>query len=306
METSIDRDLTGRIALVTGATTGIGKEIARGLARLGATVVIGARDRARGDAAVDDIAASGARGQALAMRVDLADQASIRTFAAALAERFDRLDVLVNNAGAWFTDRRESPDGHELTFATNVLGPFLLTELLLDRLHAAGRARVVNVVSSIAAHYDESDLAWSRRPYSGFKVYAQSKQALRMLTWGLAARAQGTGVTANAGAPGFVRTEFNRHAKGFMGAMIGLSARVMATSPQRGADTLLWLAAAPELDGVTGKYFERRAEKDGKFRATGPIAELERICREWTRPAAAPIVPVAGASATSAAAPATS
>jgi len=179
---------TASVAVVTGATGGIGKEIARGLAQARMTVVIGARSIERGEAAAAEIAASssGAAPAPFVMQVDMADLASVRTFATSVGARFGALNVLVNNAGAWFTDRRVSSDGIELTFATNVLGPHLLTELLLPRLHAASRARVVNLVSSFAGSYDGSDLQSTRRPYDGAKAYAQSKQALEMLTWGLA------------------------------------------------------------------------------------------------------------------------
>jgi NAD(P)-dependent dehydrogenase (short-subunit alcohol dehydrogenase family) len=275
-------DMTGKVALVTGATGGIGKEIARGLARMGATVVIGARSPGRGDAAAAEIAAGTGGTAPVVMELDVADQASIRAFAAAFGARFAALDVLVNNAGAWFTDRRRSPDGHELTLATNVLGPYLLTELLLDALRAAGRARVVNVVSSFTGNYDAADLQFARRPYDGFKAYTQSKQALSMLTSGLAARLAGSGVTANAAEPGFVRTDFNRNARGLRVAMIGFFNRLIGVSPATGADTPLWAAVAPELEGVTGKLFAARKTKDGKFRDTAAISDLERRCRELT------------------------
>jgi NAD(P)-dependent dehydrogenase (short-subunit alcohol dehydrogenase family) len=275
----IEADLTGKVAVVTGATTGIGKEIARGLAALGAHVVIGARTVARGAAARREIVAEG-KGDASVMQVDVSSLASVRAFAAELGSRHPRLHILVNNAGVWLTERQESVDGHELTLATNVLGPYLLTALLADRLHAAGRARVVNVVSSIAGNYDVEDLEWQRRKYDGFKVYGQSKQALRMLTWSFAGRLGGNGLTVNAAAPGFVKTEFNRNAKGFMAAMIGFSSKLFAVSPTEGADTPLWVAAAPELDGVTARYFDARKEKDGKFRDADALAALDRRCAE--------------------------
>jgi NAD(P)-dependent dehydrogenase (short-subunit alcohol dehydrogenase family) len=221
------------------------------------------------------------------MELDVASVASIRAFAAAFRRSFDSLHILVNNAGAWFTDRRVSGDGHELTFATNVLGPYLLTELLTDVLVASQPARVVNVVSSIAGDYDPQDLDFVHRKFDGFKAYAQSKQALRMLTWGLAARLKGTGVTANAAAPGFVRTNFNQHAKGFVATMIGLSSRLFAVTPEKGADTPLWVATAPELANVTGEYFDGRKQKDGKFREPAALVDLETRCAAMIDPGVA-------------------
>ena len=275
-------DMAGKVALVTGATGGIGKEIARGLARMGATVVIGARSLERGEAAAAEIGADAGSGTVVAMELDVADQASIRAFAGAFGARFAALDVLVNNAGAWFTDRRESPDGHELTLATNVLGPYLVTELLLDALRASRRARVVNVVSSFTGSYDAADLEFARRSYDGYKAYTQSKQALSMLTWGAASRLAGTGVTANAAEPGFVRTGFNRNARGARVAMIGFFNRLFGVSPAKGADTPLWAAVAPELEGVTGKLFAARKTTDGKFQDPAAIGDLERRCGELT------------------------
>jgi NAD(P)-dependent dehydrogenase (short-subunit alcohol dehydrogenase family) len=277
-------DGTGKVAVVTGATAGIGKEVARGLVRQGVTVVIGARSQERGESARAELAAGVAPGGGVSvLPLDVADQDSIRRFAKEVAARHPAIDVLVNNAGAWFTDRRLSPQGHELTLATNVLGPHLLTELLLDPLVASGHARVVNVVSSITGDYDPTDLQFTRRTYDGFKAYAQSKQALTMLTWGLAVRFEGTGLTANTAAPGFVRTEFNRNAHGFKAAMIGMSARLFGVSAAKGADTPLWVATADELSGVTGTSFAGRKAEPTKYRDPDPIADLERRCREMER-----------------------
>jgi NAD(P)-dependent dehydrogenase (short-subunit alcohol dehydrogenase family) len=197
-----------------------------------------------------------------------------------VSERHAKLDVLVNNAGAWYTDRREGPDGIELTLATNVLGPHLLTALLLDRLTASPHARVVNIGSSVAGNLDLADLQYARRPYDGYKAYAQSKQALAMLTWGLAERLGESGVCANIASPGFVKTGFNRNAKGVRAALIGLSVRLFATSPAKGADCPLWVATASELDGVTGRWYEGRKQRETKFSAPGPVAELQRQCDE--------------------------
>ena len=260
--------------MVTGATAGIGREVARGLVGLGAHVVINARDPERGEAARADLGPDAVT----VLPMDVADQHSVRAFAAAVRSRHAAVDILVNNAGAWFTDRRTSADGVELTFATNVLGPYLLTELLLDPLRAAPAARVVNVVSSITGGVDLGDLQFTTRPYDGFKAYAQSKDALRLLTWGLAEDLAGTPATANAVSPGFVRTEFNRNATGARAVMINLSARLFGRSPAKGADTPLWAATDPALQGRTGLYLDNRTEKDGGPRDPATIAELRRRC----------------------------
>lgn len=282
----MDTDMSGKLVVVTGATSGIGKEIARGVAKLGGDVVVTARDSSRGAAVRKEIAADAEGRTITALTLDVADQASVRAFAAAFKENHDRLDALVNNAGGWYTDRRESPDGIELTFATNVLGPHLLTELLLDRLQAAPQGRVVNLISTITGSYDATDLQYTRRKYDGYKAYAQSKQALSMLTVGLARRMAPSTVTANVVEPGFVRTGLNRNARGMQAAMIKMFARMMAVTPAKGADGPLWVATAPELSGVTGKRFAGRTEKPVLFGDPGPIAELEQICADLERSAA--------------------
>jgi len=289
-----DVDMKGKTVVVTGSTGGIGKEIARALARMGATVVLGARDRAKAEATKSELAAETKNEHLHALVVDVSSLASIRSFAAEVKKTVGKVHVLVNNAGAWFTDRRTSPDGHELTFATNVLGPYALTSLLEDSF--APKARVVNVVSAFASDYDESDLQYETRKFDGFKAYGQSKQALRMLTWGAAKRLAGKGVTVNAAAPGFVKTNFNQNAKGFMATMIGMSAWLFAVSPAKGAETPIWAAIAPELEGVTAKYFDGMKEKDGKFREEGPIATLEQACEKMLRASGA-ARPAAAASA---------
>lgn len=269
---------TDKITVVTGATSGIGREIARGLARTGAHVVIPVRDAGRGEQTRAELAAEPGAGAVTVMKLDVSDLASVRAFAREFSERFPALHVLVNNAGVWFSDRRTAPGGHELTLMTNVVGPHLLTQLLEPKLRAAGKARVVNLVSDFASNYDSDDLDYSKRKFDGFKAYGQSKLAMRMLTWGAATRLAETGITVNAAAPGFVKTNFNQNTKGFMARMIDFSAMLFAVSAAKGADTPLWVATAPELDGVTGKLFAKRKEKDGKFREPDAIAKLERAC----------------------------
>lgn len=278
----MNEDLSGTVALVTGATTGIGKEIARGLAQMGAEVVIGARGLDRGNAARDDIAKTSGNTKVSVMQVDMADLKSIRSFSSSFLAAHPKLHILVNNAGVWLTERKESPDGHELTFATNVLGPYLLTKGLAPALEAAAPARVVNVVSSIAGNYDAADLEFTKRKFDGMKAYAQSKQALRMVTWGQAERFASSNIMVNCAAPGFVKTEFNRNAGGFTAMMINFFSAIMAVSPERGAETPLWVAASRELEGQTAKYYDKRKEQDGKFREPEPIAQLLRECERMT------------------------
>jgi NAD(P)-dependent dehydrogenase (short-subunit alcohol dehydrogenase family) len=280
--TTVNEDLTGKVALVTGATTGIGKEIARGLARMGAEVIIGARGLDRGNAARDDITKTSGNVKVSVMQIDVADLKSIRSFASSFLATHPKLHILVNNAGVWLSERKESPDGHELTFATNVLGPYLLTELLAPALEAAAPSRVVNVVSSIAKNYDPADLEFTKRKFDAMKAYAQSKQAFRMVTWGQAERFANSKVTVNCAAPGFVKTEFNRNVSGFMAMMVNFFAALMAVTPERGAETPLWVAAARELEGQTAKYYDKRREQDGKFREPEPIAQLMRECERMT------------------------
>jgi NAD(P)-dependent dehydrogenase (short-subunit alcohol dehydrogenase family) len=273
---ALNVDMTGKVALVTGATGGIGKEVARGLVRMGATVVIGARSIERGEATRAELSTEKGAAAISVLRVDVSEPSSIREAAQAFRAAHAKLDVLVNNAGVWMTERKTNSEGRELTFATNVLGPHLLTSSLMEPLRAAKGARIVNVVSSLASDYDATDLELERRKFDGFKVYAQSKQALRMLTWGQAARLEKDGIVVNAAAPGFVRTDFNANARGFTATMINVMQRLFAVSPAEGADTPLWVAVDPGLARVTGEYFDARTKKDGKFRDAAAIADLER------------------------------
>lgn len=281
MSTPLTADLGGRTCLVTGATSGIGKEIARTLARLGATVVIGSRDRGRGEAAVAELVASTGKRDISAMEVDLAEQGSIRAFAKTFTERHPKLHVLVNNAGQWTTEKETSHEGIELTWATNVLGPYLLTRLLEPRLAAAGGARVVNVVSTIAGDLDFGDVEMKTRTYDGLTAYKQSKQALRMLSWHQADALKSAKITSNAVAPGFVRTQLNRKATGFIPAMMNFSAKLFAQTPEKGADTPTWVAASDEHATTTNKLFNTgRREMTCKFRDAGEIRKLVDVCEK--------------------------
>ncbi len=275
-------DLAGKTVLVTGATSGIGKEAARGLARLGARLVLPCRDLGRGRAARDEIAAATGNEGIEVAEADLSSQASIRAFAARFLDAHERLHVLVNNAGVWLQERAETADGIERTFATNVLGYHLLTRLLLDRLKASAPARIINVASKLAGDLDLEDLEFERRRFDGVKAYAQSKQANRMLSWALAERLAGSGVTVNAMHPGGVRTSLGRELGGPVGLLIRAFFFVLGRSPRKGADTAVWLAASPEVEGVSGKFWQDRRERRCAFRDRAAIEALWGRCEELT------------------------
>jgi retinol dehydrogenase-12 len=260
----MERVLAGRTCLVTGATNGIGYETALGLARRGARVVLVGRDVERLARAEAGIRAAVPGADLAAARADLSAQAEIRRLAAEIRARHARLDVLVNNAGAIFDRRAETVDGIERTWALDHLGYVLLTLELLDLLKDGGRAglkpRIVNVAS--AAHtrgrIDLDDLE-GRRRYGGMTAYAQAKLGNVLFTAALARRLAGSGVTVNALHPGVIRSGFARDAGGLLGFGWSLI-RPFLSSPEQGAATSLHLACAPELDGVSGRYFARCAE----------------------------------------------
>jgi NAD(P)-dependent dehydrogenase (short-subunit alcohol dehydrogenase family) len=282
MLTPIQADLSGKTCLVTGASAGIGRAAARALAGLGARVVMAVRDPEKGARARREILEAFPAAEAEVLRVDLARQDSIRAFARDVLARHPRIDVLVNNAGTWSERRRKSPDGVELTWATNVLGRFLLTDLLLPAVRAAGRARVVNVASRLAGGLDLSDVQLEHRRYTGQAAYAQSKQADRMLTWALARRLAGSGVTANAMTPGFVATGIFAQGGGPLRFALWLYSRVAAKKPAEGADTLVWLAASPEVEGRTGLFWADRQEQHCPFRDEAAEEDLWRVCERMT------------------------
>jgi NAD(P)-dependent dehydrogenase (short-subunit alcohol dehydrogenase family) len=263
--------MKGKLAIVTGPTSGIGREIATQLAAQGAEVVLACRDVAKGQATLEEIARrTGAKGVSV-MRVDVSSQASIREFAKAFRNTHSRLDVLVNNAGLNSRTRRQSADGIELTLATNVLGYHLLTHDLLEILTASAPARIVNVASTYAGNLDIDDLQFTKRPYNPVKAYQQSKECNRLLTWALARRLAGSGVTANAMAPGLVQTGLYRETRVPVRLLLRIIGLFHGRSVEQGADTAVWLASSPDVEGVSGKLFELRKEIPCQFRN----AELE-------------------------------
>ena len=271
--------LNGKTAIVTGASSGIGRETALGLARQGARVVLACRNPAKAEAVRAALAAESGNKDLEVQVLDVASLASVRAFAAAFLASGRPLDVLVNNAGGWSMDRETSTDGFELIWATNVLGPELLTRLLLPALKAAGKARVVNVSSTVAGGLDLDDVEFKKRPFSGFSAYSQAKQAGRMLTWALARELEGGGVTANALSPGLVKTELNRAVRGPMKLMFALMLPLMGKTPAQGADTSVWLASSPELEGVSGRFYEKRKASPCAFsKDAAALERLQRLC----------------------------
>ena len=254
--------------LITGGNAGLGLETAVALATMGAAVTITARDAARGDAARQEIIErSGADPQQVeVMALDLASTDSIRRFAEAFLATHPRLDVLVNNAGLILSERTETEDGFETTFGVNHLGHVLLTDLLLDRLKAGAPARIV-VVASEAHKFaidglNFDDLQCEGRFWS-YRVYGRSKLANIYFTRALAKRLEGTGVTVNAVHPGSVATRFGRDGDTRLTtALTTFVARPFSRTPEEGARTQVWVASAPELEGVSGGYFSSSKPAD--------------------------------------------
>lgn len=276
----MDHRLAGRTAVVTGATSGIGLEAARGIAAAGARVVIVGRDPGRTEAARRSIVASTRSDQVVVELADLAEPAAVRGLAARLRDRLDGLDVLVNNAGIWSTARRTDAAGIELTWATNVLAYHVLSEELLDVLRRSAPSRVVNVASKVAYGLDLEDVQFERRAYTGLAAYAQSKQADRMLAWELARRTGGSGVAVHAMHPGGVGTGIFAKGGGLSGHLVGAFARVFARSATRGADTIVWLATDPSVGEVSGRFWIDRREVPCPFRGREREDRLVEVCRE--------------------------
>ena len=276
MALAMTTGMAGKVCLVTGATSGIGLAAARELARLGATVILVARDKAKGAATVEALRNETGNDQLSLLLCDFSSQASIRTMASAFLAAWPRLDVLVNNAGGIQGQRRLTEDGLEMTFAVNHLGYFLLTALLLERLKASAPARIVNVAS--AAHrggrLDLEDLQSERR-YRSFAVYSASKLANIAFTFELARRLEGSKVTANCLHPGVVGTGFGASGTRLLAFLMKLG-RPLLTSPKRGAETIVYLASSPEVAGISGRYFSR-CKPVGPSRAAQDAAPARKL-----------------------------
>ena len=275
--------MDGRVCVITGATSGIGRAAAEQLASLGARLVIVARDPARGAAARDEIvAATGNREVALEI-ADLASQRQVRELAARLLAAEPEIHVLVNNAGLALGERRLTEDGLEETFAVNHLAPFLLTNLLLERLRGSSPARVVTVAS--AAHRGAAipfDDLNGERGFSGWIAYGWTKLANILFSTELARRLDGSGVTANCLHPGVVATGFGREGPFLVREFQRWVGRLLLLDPKQGADTLVWLASSPEMEGASGGYYAKRRLATPS-RAAGDAAAARRLWQESER-----------------------
>lgn len=244
-----------QVCLITGATSGIGKAAALQLAQLGATVVMVGRNPQRTAAAIEEIRRRSGNSHVESMLADLSSQQEIRKLAENFQASYQRLDVLVNNAGAIMLTRQKSTDGIEMTFALNHLNYFLLTNLLLDTLKASGAARIINVSSDShqGAHLDFEDLQLEHN-YGGYKAYGRSKLANLLFTYELDRRLKGSSVTVNALHPGLVATKFLAN-NGLRGRVFNLFVRLVGRSAARAARVITYLASSPDVEAVSGKYF---------------------------------------------------
>jgi NAD(P)-dependent dehydrogenase (short-subunit alcohol dehydrogenase family) len=247
----------GKVVVITGATSGIGRVAAERLAEKGARIVLVARDKVRGETTLARLRERAPRRAHAIHYADLSRLAEAKRVAQAIAAAEPRIDVLINNAGALFNSRSVTEDGLELTFATNHMAYFVLTHGLRERLIASAPARVINTASAAhrGARLDFSDLQ-STRGYSGLKVYGRSKLCNILFTHELARRLAGTGVTANCLHPGFVATRFGDQSGG-LGAHVVRLAKVLAITPEKGAETIVYLAASEDVVDVSGRYFYR-------------------------------------------------
>ena len=260
--TKMTSAMQGKICLITGATQGIGRETTLALAGLGATVVLVGRNPEKTAAAARMIQANTGSPHVETMLADLSSFQQVHRLVDDFHRRYDRLNVLINNAGGVFFHRQLSPDHLEMTLALNHLSLFLLTNLLLDTLKSSAPSRVINVSSVAHAfariHFEDLQLA---RKYSGWSAYAQSKLATILFTYELARRLAGSRVTANAVHPGYVATHFGMN-NSWLYRLVFEVGRLVALSPQQGSETITYLASSPAVEGVSGKYFvNKRARR---------------------------------------------
>ena len=276
--------MTGKTCLITGGNSGIGKATALGLAIMGANVVVVSRSKEKGEAALTEIIAKSGHRNVELMLADMSSQDSIRRLASDFKAGHEKLHLLVNNAGVYLTRRTTTVDGLESTFAINHLGPFLLTNLLLDLLKVSAPSRIVNVTSDAhnGAKVNFEDLQGEKK-FSGWQAYGQSKLAMILFTHELATRLDGTEVTVNSAHPGVVRTNFANN-----NGLVTFGFRLMRPffiSPKTAAKRILYVATSPDLEGVNGKYFTKMhaAKSSQESYEDDPAKRLWQMSEQLTK-----------------------
>ena len=253
--------MSGKICIVTGSNSGIGKETAFALAEMGATVVMVVRNQEKGEKALAEIIEKTGNKSVSLMLCDMSSMASIRDFAREFKKKYSRLEVLVNNAGGEFSKREVTPEDFERTFAVDYLAPFLLTNKLLDLLKVSAPSRIINVSSGLAKNGKVNfDDLQSVKDYKGMQVYSNAKLMLMMFTYELARRLVGSGVTANVLMPGFVATNLGKNSGSLRSSIMFKMVRPMQINAKKGAETSVYLASSNEVRDVTGKCFAKKKE----------------------------------------------
>jgi NAD(P)-dependent dehydrogenase (short-subunit alcohol dehydrogenase family) len=253
--------MSGKICIVTGSNSGIGKETALSLVEMGATVIMVVRNQEKGQKALDEIIVQTGKHSVSLMLCDMSSVASIRDFVKEFKKKYDRLDVLVNNAGGQFSKREVTPEGFERTFMVDYLAPFLLTHELLDLLKANAPSRIINVSSGLAKNgkINFDDLQ-SVKDYKGMQVYSNAKLMLMLFTYELSRRLEGTGVSANVLMPGFVATNLGKNSGSLISSIMFKMVRPMQINAKKGAETSVYLASSDEVRDVRGKCFAKKKE----------------------------------------------
>ena len=273
-------EMTGKICLVTGSNSGIGKETVLALSKMDATIVMVVRDKTRGDKALTEIVNQTGNTKIDLMICDLSSMDSIRRFAEEFKKTYARLDVLINNAGAVFNKRQVTPEGFERTLAVNYLAPFLLTHELLTLLKDSSPSRIINVTSGLAkkGRVDLEDLQ-SEKKYAGMQTYSNAKLMLIMFTYELARRLEGKRVTANMLMPGFVATNLAKNSGSLRSSILFKIVRPMQISAKKGAQTSVYLASSEEMMAVSGKCFSKK-----KISITCPASYNEKMQKRlWNK-----------------------
>jgi NAD(P)-dependent dehydrogenase (short-subunit alcohol dehydrogenase family) len=249
--------MDGKVCMITGANSGIGLSTAKGLAKLGATLILVCRNKEKGDKALREIQYETQNDKIDLLLADLSSQKSVRDLVSSFKTKYDKLDVLINNAGTYCTKRTFTEDGIETTFAVNHLAYFLLSNLLLDDLKASSSSRIIIVSSGLERQgkINFDDLQCEKGYFFGYRAYSQSKLANILFTYELAHRLAGTRITVNCLHPGFVKTNLIRTRR-----LITFLSSPLQITPEKGAETSIYLASSAEVEGITGKYFANKKE----------------------------------------------